>query len=260
MDKEIRLSKVVNSSGFPFQIAVEYQIKKFKDVHGWDIVLHEHQWNNSETGNEGFIDLIISAYNGTQTIVIECKKVSGGEWIFLVPEGRKDTHHGQCLHFGYSNGKFKSSGWIDRTVEPASPRSEFCIIKGQNEQRPTLERIAGILLESTESFAIEETKLNSSKTLPYIFNKFYFPVVVTNSKIYVCHYDPKNISLVDGKVRNGIYNEVPSVRFRKSLSTSQDIKEKNFSTISEVNKARERSIYVLNSNHLTQYLTDWEIP
>ena len=106
MDNETeRLSKVVNSSGFPFQIGVQYQIKETRGTHGWEIVSHEYPWNNPETDNEGFIDLIISKYGGTQTMVIECKKVSGGEWIFLAPQGKADTDHGQCILIEYKGGK-----------------------------------------------------------------------------------------------------------------------------------------------------------
>ena len=65
--------------------------------------------------------------------------------------------------------------------------------------------------------------------------------------------------MLDGKLQNGNFKDVPSVRFRKSLSTSQNIKEESFNTLQEVYKARERAVYIVNSSHLINFLNEWEV-
>ncbi|MEK6678110.1 MAG: hypothetical protein AABY39_01715 [Nitrospirota bacterium] len=71
---ENKLNKNVNSSGFPFQIAVENTIKNLND---WKIARREYPWRNIETGQNGFIDL--TAQKNFIRLIIECKRVKDAE-------------------------------------------------------------------------------------------------------------------------------------------------------------------------------------
>ena len=267
MEKETeRLNKVVNSSGFPFQIGVQYLIKESYREHRWRIVAHEYPWNNQETGNDGFIDIIISKDDNIHTMVIECKRTSGGEWIFLVPKGKPDRNHGQCVYIKYSKDKLNGASYLNCSVEPSRPEAEFCVIKGQNKSIPMLERLSAILLESTESFGLTDSKLKNQKyqklskdLRPPSLHNLYFPVIVTNTPLYVCYYEASKISVSDGKIQGAKYMPVQSVWFRKSLSTSTKLKGEAFTDIKELCKAKERAVFVVNSSHVIEFLKEWEV-
>ena len=49
----------INSSGFPFQIRVEQEIKKSFIIHKWSSIGLEHRWINKDSGSEGFIDIVL---------------------------------------------------------------------------------------------------------------------------------------------------------------------------------------------------------
>src|SRR5690242_14203321 len=81
-----RLLALVNSSGFPFQLRIAYEIRHMTPGAGWDIISEEHAWKD-ETGNEGFIDLVVggnTAYDRLR-MIMECKRTRNADWVFLVP-------------------------------------------------------------------------------------------------------------------------------------------------------------------------------
>ena len=89
-DAKEKLEKLVNSSGFPLQIALQHLIESKKSDHGWDVLSHEHPWANKEAGSEGFIDLILVNNSDRHIMVVECKRVRDTYWIFLVPSEKTD--------------------------------------------------------------------------------------------------------------------------------------------------------------------------
>ena len=54
------LLKLVNASGFLFQLRVEDEINKTASIHGKTILSKEHKWIDESKGKEGFIDLIVT--------------------------------------------------------------------------------------------------------------------------------------------------------------------------------------------------------
>jgi hypothetical protein len=90
-----KLMNLVNTSGFPFQIAISNLVKERKDEHGWSVFSSEAPWDNPVTGRSGYIDLILQNSHDTQLMVIECKRVRDARWVFLVPSKRQlDRRHG----------------------------------------------------------------------------------------------------------------------------------------------------------------------
>src|SRR5687768_17577803 len=84
--------------------------------------------------------------------------------------------------------------------------------------------LANGLLESTEGLAQEEIRIEETVRVgqehrPFHVRLFIFPMIVTNAKLAVCRFDPKNVSLEQGVLdpdKAEIF-EVPMIRFRKSL-------------------------------------------
>jgi len=52
------LLKLVNASGFLFQLRVEDEVTKTSSSHGKTVLAREHRWVDQVTESEKFIDLI----------------------------------------------------------------------------------------------------------------------------------------------------------------------------------------------------------
>ena len=73
-----RLLDTVNSSGFPFQVGLRYEIERTLSDHEWKVDLGEHRWSHGELRESGYIDLVISHSRYIFTILIECKRMREG--------------------------------------------------------------------------------------------------------------------------------------------------------------------------------------
>jgi hypothetical protein len=244
------LLKSINKSGFLFQVKIEDLINKTrkKSFDDWKLAAHEYRWVDLQTGFEGFIDIILE--NGLYRLVIECKKVDNANWIFL----HNKSSVRASLAWTYKRSNMKDvSGFGDFCVSPETPESSFCIVRGQGENdKPMLERIAGLLLRATESLANDEFKFKTEIKKP---QRIYCPVIITNATINVCYFDPKNIDLSTGKLHldDCKFETVPSVRFRKGLSTS-GYSDRLSTDFQSANVEQERTVFIVNSNHLIEFL------
>ncbi len=273
-DRERNLRSIVNGSGFVFQLSIMDNIQRTKDKHGWEISAHEHPWRNQSNGNEGYIDIILKRLRGRECLVVECKRTKDASWIFLNPDnGHDEVTLSKCLWSdlresqnaiaedtkGTSRPVFNIiSGWDDFAIEPRSPQSEFCAIRGSGENdKPLLERICGQLLKSIESLSIEEMEITSGHN-PVNAACIYIPVVVTNTQLELCHFDPEKVSMSDGLLPNGNFKTVPFIRFRKSLTTivSSSVKATN---LTDASKEKERTILIINSNSLSDFLENFQL-
>jgi len=189
---------LVNTSGFPLQIGILNAIKKTKKNHGWDILSSEHPWLNRDTGEDGFIDLILEDQYKVQVMLLECKRVKDAEWIFLIPSKQKkniNSARSWITINGISRGLH--IGWYDFFHRPISEESEFCVIRGGDKDKPMLERIAAKMTDAIESFAEEE--LNFDKPEPSIMDlRVYYSVIVTTAQIKVCRFNPNDIIIAEG--------------------------------------------------------------
>jgi hypothetical protein len=270
------LKGIINASGFLFQLAIEHQIKKTKNVHGWEIWAHEHPWYNSENNSEGYIDLILK--KNRVRMVIECKLQRGGTWIFLNPERKNDSV--KRSKYLWANIKrvagalfmptlgsdrarpvYKSIlGWSDLSMSVESPEVEFCKIessKGKdNKENPFLERISSQLIKATECLAYEELEMNKNKECEDVY--FYIPAIITTAALQVCTFDPDKISISDGLLSEGVFKAVPFIRFRKSLST-QSTSSNDTKDLPAANRDKERTILIINADSLCNVLDDMKI-
>jgi hypothetical protein len=84
-------------------------------------------------------------------------------------------------------------------------------------------------------------------------------MIVTNAKIIVCRFDPQNVKLDDGALdtNDAEVFEVPFIRFRKSLET--EFPDGRYFTLEAVNRARERTVLVVNASHVIEVLRNWTL-
>jgi hypothetical protein len=143
---------LLNSSGFPLQLAVEQTIHSIKP--DWELI-RETPWHDSATGQSGFIDLV--AQVGMEKIVVECKRPRGGRWLFVTAKDSQPQEGRVRLCWTYYGDQSKKPlAFEDMRLRPTSYESDICIVGGQAEdQRPMLERLCHSLLTSQLSLARE---------------------------------------------------------------------------------------------------------
>jgi hypothetical protein len=242
---------IVNSSGFPFQIAVTQAINgNSKSL--WQVVFQEHPWRHPDTHQEGYIDLVLeNKYPPEQRnrrLILECKRQGGNpRWYFLNPDGGvKAFRYLACE-------SHVSAEPCDGIFEPESAEAAYCVIPGEGGGgRQLLEKMIDELLQSLEAFAMEEHRLNQGSTLQWL----YMPVIVTSAKLFTCKFNAANVSLETGKVPDdACVEEVPFIRFRKTLwSHKASEQAEGLSTIRKLHLSRERTVWVVSGSSLNSFL------
>ncbi len=248
------LLKHVNAQGYVFQLRVEHEISSIISPSIWKVVAREHRWEKSSIAREGFIDLILKSGN-IMRMVIECKRVTNGIWLFLIPnENAKDISRNKLMWINKGEEGKDLCGWDEFIIVPNSMESSFCIVRGQGEDdSPMLERLCGNLLHSVESLAAEELNLISMAEA-----KIYIPVIITNAQLRVCYFDKGRINLEDGMLTEAKFDEVPLIRFRKNLSTGIRPKN-NLKDLEELNNEFDRTVFIINSSSLSEILKEWQL-
>ena len=268
------LRKQVNASGFPFQIRIEREILKSYEQHSWLPIAPEHYWKNPETKREGFIDLVlhkeprgivVGGPNYDEYMVVECKRVKEGSWVFLNPNTSQHKNASTKLLTVYQISEQRKPvvEWADLKYEPLSYMSSFCVVPGQaDKQTPMLERISAELLDSLEHVAAEElnylyTKFDSTQQNDFQ-QRIFVPVIVTNAKLVLCTFEPDEVELSKGLLEedSGEFEKVEYIRFQKSLSTNYSTKDQA-QNLESANKLNERTIFVVSSSAITPFLKNW---
>ena len=267
-NREKNLKSIVNASGFVFQLSIMDNIQRTIEKHGWEILVSEHPWCNHSNGDEGYIDIVLK--KNRDRLVIECKRTKDASWVFINPNDKHDrvnlVRSLWSLSSKISNEQMPSepaykinSGWYNFSVKPESPESSFCSIRGSGEKdKPFLERICGQLLKAVDCLLVEEMEIEEKKRKIINFPSIYIPAIVTNAELKLCHFDPKSVSLSDGRLKDADFKTVPFLRFRKSLTTvlSPSASPAN---INEANIDKQRTILIINSEYLCEVLENIEL-
>lgn len=251
------LLNLVNSSGFIFQIGVRREIERTFNDHGWVVLSQECRWQHPGQGSSGFIDLVLEHPFLRSRIVIECKRATKRDWVFLTPKANK-TSSNKVSSFWVNGSDQKNQSdyaWLDPDADPESPESAFCIVQGQEDGKtPMLERIADVLLPATEALAF---KYLGEKSFSH---RFYFPVIVTNANLYTCEFDPGDINVRDGRLSagKGEFQPANMVRFRKSLANSCE-PSKYLQTFDLLRNKEEQTVLVMNAVSLSEILKQFKL-
>lgn len=112
------------------------------------------------------------------------------------------------------------------------------------------------MVYSTESLAFEDKALNVDVEDE---RHVYFNLIVTTATLQLCSFEPSDVSIKDGTVEEPAFQEVPYIRFRKQLSPTYNLLEAcNVSGQSRA-RAKENTVFVVNSEHLVEFLIDFEL-
>jgi hypothetical protein len=260
-----KLEKLVNTSGFPFQLRVQHEIERTERDHSWEVESREHPWVDDKRTptKEHFLDLILQ--KGRMMLAVECKRTSteNASWVFLtdpteLPSEEVGRSQIRSRSFWYSrlpDDKYLHTWW-DFDVRPSSVESEFCVVRGTGEdQSPLLERLARHLVDAAEEVGKAALTLSTSKDAIIVT-----PMIVTNAKLYACAADPANISLDEGR-----FTETPRfvplryVRFRKSLALGMTRTTQMIRRIEQADENRKRTVFVVNAEHLAEVLKTWRV-
>jgi hypothetical protein len=251
--REDQLLSVVNASGFPFQIRVAHLVRETAARRGWTVLVSEHPWTEEETGENGFIDMVLGRDDASLRLVIECKRAKDSQWVFISPDTTaKSVELVRC--FVTSNSKDDKAGtWADCVFAPASAESSFCSVRGDGSSRtPLLERLSAEVCSATEAFGRQELRIEASTSLPV--TTVYVPVIVTNVELFECRVKPNAIDLDSGSVEldDVEFRATPFIRFRKPLTARHD--QSGSSDIQTVNQDAERTVLILSAHELSDSL------
>lgn len=281
--------KQINKSGFPFQLRIENEIISTHSQHNWSIASHEHPWTNPKTKSLGFVDIVLKNDQfSTFRLVIECKRVKSDDarqlrWIFLLPDqNAKETSLTSCFEVDGRWDEHRAApgdeldyleGWDNVRLTPISLQSEFCILQNDEQRKqPILESLASEVLDSVEGIAMEEINIAKCNKTTHL-RLFVFPVIVTNAEIAVCRFNPEKVSLDNGTLEENDVeiSPLPFIRFRKSFTTNfpyNDLSDfqksyihsnSNINDLKSATKARERTVFVVNSKSLPEFLKNWNL-
>ncbi|MBN1929976.1 MAG: hypothetical protein JW786_00005 [Desulfobacterales bacterium] len=245
------LKSLINASGFLFQLRVQREIE-LNPHSTWSVSSTEHRWEDPSSGQESFIDIVLQKRSGIARIIIECKRVQDGQWIFLVADEQLQTSYAKILWTHESWEKGAIGRWDDVCFGDFSYQSSFCVVRGQGENdRPMLERLSGQLLRSTEILANDELENCPNPTLGPA--RIYIPVIVTNAQLRICKYKSDNISIDTGKLEEANFETASFIKFRKNLSSVIQDKKRSDS-ISSINEAQQRTVFIVNAQKLNEFL------
>lgn len=254
-----KLTDTVNQSGFPLQIGLTALIQNTTNEHGWKVSFVEHSWKSELDNDSGFIDIVIENKYSTSFMLIECKRVLDSSWIFLVPKLKANPRrHAKAWVNSFAGNCFKHFCWADLSLDPVSYESEYCVVPGQDpKSKPMLERVAADVVSATEALALEQKDYQAQLKDPL---RMYFSVIVTTAKLQVCAFESEKVSLVDGKVADAEFTEVPFVRFRKQLSTRPasvplTVVDGFYGFV----RAKEHTVFVVNAEALPDFLATFEV-
>jgi hypothetical protein len=254
-------TSIANSSGFPLQIRIANIVKSHPD---WQVLLEEHPWHHDMHDLQGFLDLVIvDRFHKLEAMVIECKRVKQTAWVFLIPKSNPiKRRHARLFESRHTGSEWEFFDWTKWQVDPPSYESQFCAIPGQQQgHRNLLERTASELAIAVSAFAFQESNFQESRSpsQQFEFNRIYIPIVVTTANLIVSYFDPETISLKNGSLPSDAgYETVPSVRFRKSLTTISP-KRTPPQSIEEAHIMTERTVFIVNAEGFQEFLNNWHI-
>ena len=254
MDKAEQ-TKLLNASGFPFQLAIEDAVRRSDQSEAWQVTGREHPWNSSD--GSGYIDLVLT--RARVHLVIECKRSRDAAWLFLMPEPQQmERSHARILWTDTEPHRRPLQGWGDIQVRPGSPEAEFCAIRGQGEKgTPLLERLASGVVASSEGLAAQLNVLDYQ----YSRHNILLPVIVTSAKLYVGKFSPADVNLTAGELDDASFEEVSHVRFRKSLSGVEVPTEFEPESLEDLAYGSVRTVFVVEAASFVEWLrtlrTEW---
>jgi len=261
--------KIVNASGFAFQIAIEHAARSANSP--FKVVATEHGWQHPSSHETGYADIVLEESNPACSVrlVLECKRTTEqGRWIFLTPHDELKVPQSRYERlYGGDEGQQITACWTAVAFQkmtfgtgamkctPHSIEAAFCTVLGHGEgQRPMLERVATEVVRATEAISHEQLTLDRARVAePDEKVWITVPVIVTNAQLIACSFDSAEISLKDGLLPiDAEFKEVSVVRFIKNLST--EINPNYQASIPQTNAFKDRTVLVVRAESFGEFL------
>ena len=255
MENESNLRGLVNASGFLLQLAIEQAVRDSKHVGKWRVTAREIPWFDELTKTECFADLMLQ--RGPLRLLVECKRPRNADWVFLVsPRAMPSTEAVRSLWVQYHPSTGKRAVTSDVRISPECPESEFCVVRGGGEKQvPMLERVAAKLVRAADFLATQELRHIRAKQTEDV--RAFIPVIVTTARLSVCRLNPGEVSLLDGELDGGLFEDVPAVRFRKSLAGAAAASQEPRSIRAHVDETL-RTVLVMNAEQFVRQIDSWK--
>ena len=252
------LTKLIGQSGFPLQAGVDQFVTSSINSLGWKVLYREHGWRFDDH-QSGFIDLVLEDRYGTSVLVIECKRVLESDWVFLDTSPTKsNSKETRLWATNTANHGQEHCGFFDARSLPESPESMFCVVAGQDaKSRPMLERLAAETIASVEALALEEHPVIAKRQYGL---RMYVPVIITTAKLHLSRFNPGNVNMATGEPADVAHEEIKWVRFRKQFSSDVAVAPRNVEwDFSELARAKEKQIFVVNVLAFPEFLSQWKV-
>ena len=243
------LIKAVDKSGFPFQLAVERELRALGERHSWALV-------PEVPIGDRFADIVLR--RPYLLAVLECKRVDGERWQFLVPKGsssnrarcRVEWHNPRAVRRPVLGVMPLSKVFCSEcTMSEGSYEANICVLpkKGAVD---SLEALSRDLLETTHRLGdLFGLKFDATPT-------YLIPVIVTNAELSICEYDPASLDINAGHLGEVTFKPADFVRFRKTLVSrrSNDYVWQRGSLEAWASD-RERTVFVVSPGGLDRFLS-----
>lgn len=259
MRTDLDLSKLLNQSGFPLQLAIDRLVQAQSDQLGWRVLYREHGWRSLD-GQSGFVDLVLEDKWRTSVLVVECKRVLDADWLFLeeLSINASPSLRVRLWATNTPNHGTAHSGYYDAAALPESRESMYCVVAGQDSKsRPMLERVAAEVSSAMEAIALEELPVLTKRGYGL---RMYVPIILTTARIVVSQFDPDLVNLKNGELETAVHQVQPWVRFRKQFSSDFAVEPKNLDwDFSALASAKEKVVFVVNTESLPAFLSKWSV-
>lgn len=282
----------LNEQGFILQEKCSEVIDEQSSVTHWRVHTTEHPV--SLKGQDTRIDIIIRedypeyATHPSKFGVIECKKVNPfyNCWLFGNPLYDKPIHaRAQIVKLSVGNSNnlnvvpirhdfdvntyIITNWWMQVNINPRNERN-----RKYSDTQP-LENafiqaclgVGGLLAERIRQ--ISKTIKDGAKEFYDISDTYFIPIIVTTCPLYVTKYDLSDVDISNGRIEKdrlsfvGLINSPESVNwvlvdYGAPTKTIPDAIFENFHGVDpvELEPYNRRSIFVVNSSHLTDFLAD----
>jgi hypothetical protein len=253
------------------QLGLQRLVERSQD---WNVGLVEHAWTDPLSDDPKFIDLVAIGKSRPWRLVIEAKRSRNTAWIFLT--GKRGASIKFDVQARAVSAEQSVDDWERTFFLPQSPSASFCVVrKNKQYSQELIEKTAAELVRASDALAAQETAISarakvragqpSSQLLvrpdgvPAI--RLYFPVIVTTAKLYAASGDYAETDLSGGDLLDIAGEEVPLVRFTKSLSVphmgSSGLLRN--SKLEDLGKFAMRTVMVVQARHFSRLLEDWQL-
>lgn len=292
MESELReiLFNGVNEQGFILQEKCSEVINRTSSVSGWHVHTTDHpvSLKNQDTR----IDIIITEenlVNSSKFGVVECKRVNPGYncWLFGNPlyetpvpasaqilklsVGKRDDLNVLPIRHEFRVTTYIiTNWWIQVDVNPEKERRK----KRRSDPQPIEDAliqaclgVGGLLAERIRQ--ISKTIKDGDREFYDISDTYYVPIVITTCPLYVAKYDLSNVDIASGTIEKdklsfaGLPNPTEPVKwvlvdYGAPTRTVPDMIFDKFHGVDPVDLEpyNRRSVFVVHSSHLTDFLSD----